>query len=174
MSVAWTHKIQEQQADIYFGIKNRFDILQIGVSVLSTSGIIAAVFREEMWIRIVGAIASGISLYVTAYCKKYDLGTLYREHKDVALEWLELREDFISILCDIKMERFSYEELLVKRDELLERKLELSKRTPDASNKAVNKASKCLKVRQDNTYTDEEINNWLPSEARKLKQENVR
>ncbi|MBS3199859.1 SLATT domain-containing protein [Turicibacter sp. MMM721] len=174
MSVVWTHKIQAQQGDIYLWRKNMCELIQIIASVLSTSGIITAVFWDETCVKILSALASGVSLFITAYCKQYDLGTLHKKHKEVELEWLELREDFVSILCDIRMERYTYEELLSKRDELLNRKLELSKRTPDASKEAVDQASQCLKMRKDNTFSDEEIDSCLPSEAKKLKQENVR
>ena len=47
--------------------------------------------------------------------------------------------------------------------------MELSKRTPDASKEAVDQASQCLKMRKDNTFSDEEIDSCLPSEAKKIK-----
>lgn len=37
----------------------------------------------------------------------------------------------------------------------------------DASSKAVNRASANLKIRQDNTYSDDEIDSYLPILARK-------
>ncbi len=169
MTVVWTHKIQAQQGDIYLRRKNVFECIHIISSALSTSGIITAVFWDETWVKIVSAFASGISLFITAYLKRYDLGALYREHKEVELEWLELREDFVSILCDIKMDRYTYEELLSKRDKLLSRKLELAKKTPDASERAVDRASTCLKKREDNTFSEEEIDSCLPLEARREK-----
>ena len=83
------------------------NFIQIIASVLSTSGIITAVFWDETCVKILSALASGVSLFITAYCKQYDLGTLHKKHKEVELEWLELREDFVSILCDIRMERYT-------------------------------------------------------------------
>ena len=40
---------------------------------------------------------------------------------------------------------------------------------PENKNSAVKKASKALKVRQDNTYSDEEIDSYLPVALRKNK-----
>lgn len=82
---------------------------------------------------------------------------------------LELREDLISVLCDIKIGRYNEEELKNKRDLLLKRKIDIAKNTVDPDEKAVDKASENLKKRQDNTYSDEEIDSYLPILARKNK-----
>ena len=59
--------------------------------------------------------------------------------------------------------------LIDKRDEILKEMFEIERNCLDASNRAVKEASKNLKVRKDNTYSDEEIDSFLPILARKNK-----
>jgi len=75
----------------------------------------------------------------------------------------------VSVLCDIKIDRYNAEELAKKRDELIKRKIEIAKCSLDPDEKAVDEASDNLKKRQDNTYSDDEIDSFLPSLARKNK-----
>ncbi|NFT08355.1 SLATT domain-containing protein [Clostridium botulinum] len=166
-SVVWTHKIQEKQADIYLSRYKRLEFWRIALSALTSSGIFAIVFADNWYLKIATATVSAISLFITSYFKTYDLKVLQKQHKKSAVDLLELREDFTTVLCDIKMRKYSEEELSQIRDNLIKRKIEIAKCTSDPDEKAVSMASKNLKVRQDNTYSDNEIDNFLPSLARK-------
>lgn len=168
-TVAWTHKIQEKQCDLYIIRSRRLEFLRILASAITSSGVFAVIFIDGMWLKLLTALISAVSLFITTYFKTYDLNQLHAQHKEAALNFLELREEITSILCDIKVERYTYYELLQKRDEILEKKIRYSKNTPDATEKAVKLASKALKVREDNTFSDYEIDSFLPKEARKNK-----
>lgn len=165
--MVWTHKIQEKQADIYLEQYNHLEFMRILLSALTSSGIFAVIFVDKFWLKLITAIVSAISLFISTYFKTYDLKLLQKEHKKSALLFLELREELVSVLCDIKMNKYTEENLLKKRDDLIKKKIEIANNTLDASVEAVNKASESLKVKQDNTYTDEEIDSFLPLLARK-------
>jgi hypothetical protein len=168
-SVVWSHKIQEKQADIYLSRYNFLEFLRILLAALTSSGIFAVVFIDNFYLKLVTAIVSAISLFITTYFKSYDLKSLQKQHKKSALEWLELRENIMTVLCDISLNKYSEDELIKKRDEFFKKKIEIAKETLDPEEEAVNQASKNLKNRQDNTYTDEEIDSYLPQLARKNK-----
>jgi hypothetical protein len=161
-SVVWTHKIQEKQADIY---RNRYVLLEnwkIVLSAIASSGIITTLFIDDYKLKVFSAITSFISLLITSYLKVYDLGALVEIHKKSALELLNIREQIISMLCDIRMNRMTEELIINRRDALLSDLMNIYNITKDASEKAVCMASKNLKARQDNTYSDEEIDSFLP------------
>lgn len=122
---------------------------------------------DELWLKLVTAIVSAVSLFISTYFKTYDLKLLHKQYKKSALDFLELREELVSVLCDIKMSKYKEDELLKKRDDLIKKKIKISNNTLDASKEAVNQASDNLKKRGDNTYPDEEINSYLPILARK-------
>lgn len=167
-SVVWTHKIQEKQADRYLKTHNILENWRMVLSAVTTSGIVAVIFIDGLWLKIITAIISAISSFISIYYKNYDLKSLQKDHKNSAIDLLELREDLVSTLCDIKFEKYNQEELLKKRDEFIERKIQIAKCTLDADQKSVNEASDNLKKRQDNTYSDEEIDSYLPTVARKI------
>lgn len=166
-SVVWTHKIQEKQADIYLSRYNFFKNLKIILSAVTTSGICGVLFIDKYWLKVVTAIISVVSLAINAYFKEYDLKTLQKQHKKSALQLLELRNNIISVLCDIKIGKYDEKSLLTKRDEILVKMHTIENNCLDASSKAVDKASENLKERKDNTYSDDEIDSFLPILARK-------
>lgn len=165
--VVWTHKIQEKQADIYLKRFNSLEFFRIGSSAITASGIFAVIFADKFWLKVATAIISILSLFISTYYKTYDLKELQKQHKKSALALLELREEFISVLCDIKLNKYIEEDLIIKRDELLKKQMNIYNGALDASVKAYDKAQKALKVQKDNTYTDEEIDSFLPMVARK-------
>lgn len=168
-SVVWSHKIQEKQADIYLSRYNTLEFFRILLAALTSSGIFTAVFVEDFRLKIVTAIVSAISLFITAYFKSYDLKNLHEQHKKSALDWLELRENIMTVICDISLDKYEEADLLAKRDEFIKRKIEIAKSSLDVEEKAVKNASDNLKVRGDNTYSDKEIDSYLPILARKNK-----
>lgn len=163
----WTHKIQEKQADIYLTKYKCLENWRIGLSAVTTSGIITVVFIDKFWLKVVTAIISGVSFFINSYFKMYDLKSLYKQHKTSAINLLELREELISVLCDIKLGKYDEISLGEKRDEVLKKQMSIYKKCLDAEGKAVDRASDNLKRRQDNTYSDEEIDSYLPVIARK-------
>lgn len=145
------------------------EICRIVLSALTTSGIFSIIFIDKYWLKIITSIISMVSLFINSYFKVYDLKAIQKHHKQSAIELLELRENLIAILCDIKLGKYNEETLIKKRDEVLKKQIDIYKKCLDASSKAVTKASENLKDRGDNTYTDEEINSFLPILARKNK-----
>lgn len=165
--VVWTHKIQEKQADIYLERFNRLEFFRLSSSAITMSGIFAVIFIDKFWLKIVTAIISVMSLFINSYYKTYDLKGLQKQHKKSALDLLELREEFISVLCDIKLNKYDENSLLNKRDELSRKQMCIYKGSLDTSSDAYGRTHKALKEQNDNTYSDDEIDSFLPVVARK-------
>ena len=68
---------------------------------------------------------------------------------------------------DIKWKKIDEEQLADKRDEINTKYSDICKGALDANNHAVKRASKALKIYKDNTFSDEEIDSYLPVELRK-------
>ncbi|MDU6535896.1 SLATT domain-containing protein [Intestinibacter bartlettii] len=168
-SIVWTHKIQEKQSDIYKWWYNFWETIRIVAGAVTTSGIIAILFLDEYWIKVITAGISIITLFIDSYLKVYDLKVLSNTHKSSALDLLKLREETISVLCDIKLNKYTEETLIEKRDYISQRQMEIYINMLDCSDKAVEKASESLKEKGDSTYSEEEIDSFLPILARKNK-----
>ncbi|MGU9050426.1 SLATT domain-containing protein [Clostridium perfringens] len=166
-SVVWCHKIQEKQSDIYLFRNNVLDVSRIILSALTSSGIFAILFVDNFILKLITALISAVTLFINTYFKSYNLKLMHKQCKTTAIEFLELREDIVSTLCDIKIDKYTEEELREKRNKFIGRKMEIVKCSPEASNRAVKKAGDALKIKNDNTFTDEEIDSYLPVLARK-------
>ncbi len=166
-SVVWSHKIQCKQADIY---KNRYNVLtvvSIIVSSLATAGIFTVIFADSIWVKIISAVLSFIVTAISAVLKTFDLSTLEKNHMKTANDLWDIRERLLILLIEIGVERKSYDELMDIYQNIQQDLKKIYDNSPTTLDKAVALAKKALKVESDYTYTDEEIDSFLPNVCRK-------
>lgn len=165
---AWTHKIQEKQADIYRKKGVNTEFLKISLSAITSSGILAVAFGADAFgVKIVTAIIALLSTGVNLYLKKYDFTAMEKEHKASAVEWLGLREDYVALIADIRADIVNDEDIITRRNELLQQYKEISGKSPNTTSKAYIEASKALKINLDDLISEDEINKFLPIELRR-------
>lgn len=164
--VVWTHKTQEKCADIIWKRHTRIKITQIALSALTTTGILVAVFGDNQVVGIISAILSALLFGLNTYTKDYDLGEISQKHSNAATELWNIRENYLSLLTDLKAEKLSIEQIRTKRDSLQEDLFNTYKGSPRTINKAYNKATKGLKENEEMTFSTDEINRLLPEEIR--------
>jgi hypothetical protein len=166
--VVWTHKTQEKCADILFSRNSWFRWGQIVLSALTTTGILTSFCIPENWVKIVSAGISFVLVCINMYLKQYDLGAIAQRHADVAVEIWDIRESYLSLLADLRLEGIVDVEGIRKvRDELQGRLKEAYKTAPRTNSKAYTKATKALKECEEMTFSDEEIDKFLPKQLRK-------
>lgn len=165
--VVYSHKTHEKCADILFARNNRFKTWQIVLSVLTTTGVVATIFGDDVWVKIVSAIISALLLLLNTYLKSFDLGSLSQKHSDAAADLWNVRESYLSILADIKMQR-NIEEICIRRDDLQQKLASIYKGCPRTISKAYKKARTALKFEEEMSFSDTEIDNLLPIELRKI------
>lgn len=173
-NVFWTHKIHEKDADIYRCWNNWLKIIQIILSALSTTGVIFILFgvskntplQDGLYdsVRWAALISSGISallVIANSLSKGYDLGELSASHGATALKLLDLREDYLSLLYDIKARSISVEEIQDRRDELKERTLSVYENAPRTTSRGYGKAAKAIENGEP-FFSKESLNKILP------------
>lgn len=165
--VVWSHKTQEKCADIVSKRHNVIKYIQIGLSALTTTGVLVAVFGENKTIGIITAVISAILFAINTYVKGHDLGEIAQKHSDSASDLWNVREEYFSLLTDIKAEIIDIDELITKRDSLQDRLSNIYKGSPRTINKAYKEATKALKLNEELTLSDNEINMFLPNELKK-------
>lgn len=165
--VVYTHKTHEKCADLLKSRSDTLKILEIVLSAVTTTTILGIVFSDEKQVEFVAAFFSTILLCLTLYSKDYDLLAIAEKHKQSALEILEIREGFLSLLVDIKIGNKNIIELQVIRDVLNSKLINTYKGAPKTINAAYNEASKALKENEEFTFSDEEIDKFLPSSLRR-------
>jgi len=165
--VAWSHKTQEKCADILNKRNSRIKILQIVLSAITTTGIMVTVFGDQKWIGILTALISTALLALNTYLKQYDIGQIAQKHADCASSLWNIRETYLSLLTDIKAETISIDEIIKRRDKLQNELFSIYHGAPRSISKAYDEASKALKSSEELTFSDEEIDMFLPKELRK-------
>lgn len=166
-SVVWSHKIQEKQSDIYAEKFKMLETVNIGAASLTSVGIIAMIFTDPLWIKLVSALVSFVTVFITAYYKSFDLQKLVSSHKSTANKLIAIRDQYKVLLTEIKLQSDSVEKLLTKYKELVKKTDAIYLEAPTTTDKAVNRAREALKIKKDNSFTDDEIDSFLPVSLRR-------
>jgi hypothetical protein len=167
--VVYSHKTHEKCADILLGRWSKIKLWQIILSALSAAGFIAAVFGAGMVGSLIGVLISTLLLALNAYTKNYDLGALAQKHKQAASELWLIREKYLSLITDLKMCEKPIEKLQQERDSLLKQLHAAYSGSPPTTGDAYAKAQDALKTKEDLTFSEDEIDAFLPKELKRGK-----
>lgn len=165
--VVYTHKTHEKCADV---LKERSDYMkfaEITLSAGTTTSILVVLFGDGKLFQLIAALFSTILLGLTLYSKDFNLLAIAEKHKQAALNILEIREKLLSLLVDLKIGNKEIELLQQKRDELNEQLVNTYRGAPKTINKAYQIASKALKENEEFTFSDPEIDKFLPESLRR-------
>lgn len=116
-----------------------------------------------------GLIVSTVLLALNAYTKDYDLGELAQKHRQTAVDLWLIRENFQSLLVDVAMRQKPIESLQAQRDALIEQLYRVYNGAPSTTSEAYKKAQQALKLNEDMTFSDAEIDAFLPKELKRVK-----
>lgn len=165
--VVYSHKIHEKCSDILLTRLSNIKFWQIILSAFTTGGFIATFFGAGDIATGLGVAISTLLLTLNAYTKNYDLGELAQKHKQSASEIWLIREKYLSLLTDLAIGEKSIERLQSERDILLDNLHSIYMGSPNTTFKAYKKAQDALKAKEDMTFSDEEIDAFLPKELRR-------
>lgn len=165
--VVWTHKVQEKCSDILTKRNARIKLAQIILSAITTTGIFVTVFGKNYWVGVASALISAILLVLNTYTKKYDLGEIAQKHAGCAVTLWNLRESYLSLLFDIRSGTINADDIRCQRDNMQNELFGIYKGSPRSFGKAYKEASKSLKDMEEMTFSDDEIDSYLPPALRK-------
>lgn len=168
--VVYTTKTHEKCADACTRKLSRVKVWQIVLSALTTSGLIAALFVGDTLAyvaTIVTAIISMVLLALNAYAKDVDPGQVAEKHKKTASSLWDIRESYFTMLVDLHDGTLSEEDARRKRDELQARLVKIYETAPRTSDAAYKDAGEGLKSREELTFSDAEIDAFLPAALRR-------
>ena len=166
--VVYTHKTHEKCADILFTCHKRIKFWQIALSALVTGGILTTLFPDyKAPATAFSAICSTILLALNSYTKDYDLGEIAQKHRRAAADLWSIREAYLSLLTDIRVGGLDLQTIRDKRDELATALHTLYVGAPSTNFKAYEKAQKALQESGDMTFSDSEVDAFLPKELKR-------
>jgi hypothetical protein len=163
----YSHKTHEKCADLLLKQLSRIKISQIVLSALTTGGFISTFLGAGNSGAAAGVIVSTILLILNAYTKNYDLGELAQRHKQSAMDIWLIREKYLSLLTDLAMRTRSLEVLQKERDMLTKALHGAYVGSPSTTFVAYKKAQQALQHHEDMTFSDDEIDAFLPPELKR-------
>jgi hypothetical protein len=137
------------------------------LSALTTTSILVLLIGDGIFFQMTAALFSTTLLGLTLYSKDFNLLAIAENHKQAALNILEIREKLLSLLVDIKIGNIEVELIQQRRDVLIEQLVNTYRGAPKTINKAYQIASKALKENEEFSFSDEEINEFLPESLRR-------
>lgn len=160
--VVYSHKTHEKQGDLCAATLTRFKITQIILASVTTCGALTILFTDNFVLKLVTALVSLVTLFVSGYMKGFDPGATAQKHRDTAADLWAIRESYLSLLTDIASGTTTDDDARGRRDELQGELAAIYKSAPGTTPKAYAKAQKGLQKFEDYTFSNGEIDKFLP------------
>ncbi len=168
--VVYAHKAHEKTADLLTQRLARIKIAQIILSAIITAGLITTLLGPPDKSTIAAVIATVLStalLAVNTYTKDADLGQSAEKHKETAARLWAVRESYLSVLTDLRSGTATIPDVQERRDQLQDKLESIYAAAPRTLDAAYRKAGIALKERDELTFSDAEIDRFLPGALRR-------
>ena len=165
--VVYTHKAHEKEADTLLARLSKIKFCQIVLPAISTGGFVTALLGTGWWGTVVGGVFSAALLALNLYTRNYDLGQQAQQHRDAAIKIWSIREKYLSLITDLAMECESLSDLRLKRDALAQELEGIYANSPSTTEAAYKKAHKALNLREEMTFSNSEVDVFLPPDLRR-------
>ena len=166
MSVVWSHKIQEKQADILIEKYQTLEIIRVVCTSLTSVGLISLIFVDQFTIKILATIISFVSTVISLLFKSFDIQKTITDHKKAANKLLIIRDNLRLLLVRVNLKNQNTSELLVIYDDLIKQLGQVYEEAPNTTEEAVKRAEQALKISKDNEFSNIEIDANLPETLR--------
>ena len=140
---------------------------QIILSAITTAGCISVLFGATKIGSIIASLVSVILLCLNLYQKNYNIAEMAQKHKQAANDIWLVREKYQSLITDVAIGNKSLEAIQQERDVLMKELHSVYSGAPSTNSQAYQKAQKALKQNEDMTFSDEEIDAFLPKELKR-------
>jgi hypothetical protein len=162
----YSHKTHEKCADILLTRLGRIKLLQIVLSAITTGSFLTTIVGSGKEAAVIGVVVSTALLVLNAYAKNYDLGELAQKHRQAANDIWLIREQYLSLLTDLAENSNSNEDVRAERDRLVVALHAVYAGSPSTTYAAYRRAQESLKHNEEMTFSDEEIDAFLPKQLR--------
>ena len=151
---------------------NRYKWAQIILSAISTGGFIATVVTDQAKLAWIGGIVSTLLLVINGYLKDKDFAAERKAHTDTASKLWPLREEYLSLMTDF--DDLPDETIVSQRDDLMEKTAKIYETAPQTDEKAYSAAQNALKNKEEQFFTQEELNVMLPMHLRRTSEKETK
>lgn len=174
--VVYTHKTHMKQIDILTESAKRYKWWRLAIIALTATGAISSLaslpglpaWTPEVT-KITTALLATISLGLTIYGLSFNPEETIQRHRSTANDLWCVREEYCNLISDLLSDRIDENHAAQMRADLTRRLDVIYHNAPITSPKAYNAAKQALKVSEEMTFSDEEIDSFLSPTLRKVK-----
>jgi hypothetical protein len=160
---AYTHKTHEKMADRSAARLRDLKWGQIILSALTTAGAVGVIFDKSSPYAAYATLALSIGMLVlNSYAKDLNPGEEAQKHRETASDIWNVREAYLSLLTDIRDAMLAIDKLRERRDELQAQLHKIYRSAPHTDGKAYGEAQNALQNKEELTFSDAEIDAFLP------------
>jgi hypothetical protein len=163
--VVYTHKIHEKNRELCSRRAVAVRWVNIVLTGLTGGGIVAAAIIGSDGYLWASAILATFSLSFNVFQLSFDPAKDAARHRATAKSLLPIRDGYTNLLADLAS-GLDVDSARLQRDKLEKDLNEILQQAPDTSPKAYLAAQKALKVNNEGTFTETEIDSLLPSALR--------
>lgn len=160
--VVYSHKTHEKMAEILEEKRTWATIIEVISLALSASGILSLQYHDETIVKGVAAGLAFISLGFALYRAFANLDHRISENKRTACSLWIVREHYINLISDLSEGRLSEKTAQDERNHLQNVTHKIYEVAPQTTSCAYKKAQDALKKNEDFTFSNEEIDKFLP------------
>ncbi|HEV2403776.1 MAG TPA: SLATT domain-containing protein [Candidatus Saccharimonadales bacterium] len=159
--VVYSHKTHEKAREITSRNATLVKWINIILTALTSTSIVTTIFTNQKALLYVSSILSTLTLAFIIFQLSFDPAKEAERHRSTALALWAIRENYIHLLADIASNREGID-VPARRDELTDEVKKVYELAPNTSTKAYKQAQKALKISEDMTFSNDEINAFLP------------
>ena len=164
--VVYTHKTHEKDCEMWNHRARAVKWMNVLLTTLTSGSLIKDLFSPGPSYLYVSTILAALTLAFVIFQLSFNPEGEVEKHRQTAKELWYMREKYVSLLVDIQNKTLSEETIARRRDGLIEELKLIYKFAPATSAEAYKKAQRALKIKEEMTFSNEEINQFLPEELR--------
>lgn len=174
--VVYTHKTHMKQIDILSATARRYKwgrLIAVALTAGGAIGALANIPGLPVWVpevlKVATALLATVSLGLTIYGLSFNPDEAVQKHRSTANDLWCVREEYCNLISDMLSDRIDNTRAAQIRDDLTRRLDVIYHNAPITSSEAYMAAKEALKVTEEMTFSDEEIDSFLSPTLRKKK-----
>lgn len=163
--VAYSHKTHEKSAEIEKEKVKKTKWANIFLTFTTFLSFSATViFPTENWLLYLSIVISATTLAYNLFLFSFNSEKLAEKHRYIAKELWYIREKYVNLIADIMNERINENDIILRRDGFIKELKIIYKFAPQTLPEAYGEAGNALKKNEELTFSNKEINNFLPED----------
>lgn len=167
--VVYSHKTHEKEAEIASSQVTITKWVNIVLTALTLGTLISTIVTSQFILVRISAGLATLTLAFIIFQLSFNPEAKAEKHRYLAKELWYIREKYVNLMADIINSKISDDTIATRRNELIEELKLIYKFAPTTSPKAYKKAQGALKMDEEFTFSDDEIDQFLPDELKLTK-----